>query len=93
LNRRVFIAALLAVLLPEAALAQVYVIPRRAYRSPVHTYEFEWKHLDILVGPQAEGLAPPAAHRAHQQAPGAPGGPLSTAPTLPQSEATASPVG
>ncbi|WP_434388405.1 tolB protein precursor protein [Melittangium boletus] len=82
MNRRVLFTALLTLLLPEAVSAQVYVIPRKAYRSPVHTYDFEWKHLDILVGPESEGVAPPAAHRAHQQAPGAPGGPSPTAPTL-----------
>ncbi|WNG24957.1 tolB protein precursor protein [Cystobacter fuscus] len=93
MNRRILIAALLCVFLPEAALAQVYVIPRRAYRSPVHTYEFDWKHLDILVGPNAEGVAPPAAHRAHQQAPGAPGGPLPTAPTVPRTQTGDNPAG
>ncbi|MET0403950.1 MAG: tolB protein precursor protein, partial [Cystobacter sp.] len=93
MNQRVFIAALLALLVSEAALAQVYVIPRRAFRSPVHTYDFEWKHQDILVGPNAEGLAPPAAHRAHQQPPGAPGGPVPTAPTVAQSGAPTSPIG
>ncbi|HEX8433937.1 tolB protein precursor protein [Archangium sp.] len=84
MNHRLLIAALLAVLLPEAALAQTYVVPRRAYRSPVRTYEFEWRHLDILVGPHAEGVAAPPAHRAHTQPPGAPGGPTPTAPTQTQ---------
>ncbi|PTL80534.1 PD40 domain-containing protein [Vitiosangium sp. GDMCC 1.1324] len=84
MKQRLFIATLLALILPEAALAQVYVIPRRAYRSPVHTYDFEWRHLDILVGPEAEGVAAPPAHRAHQQPPGAPGGPNPTALTSPQ---------
>ncbi|WNG45630.1 tolB protein precursor protein [Archangium minus] len=82
MNRRLLIATLLALVLPEAAVAQVYVIPRRAYRAPVHTYEFDWRHLDILVGPQAEGVAAPPAHRAHQQPPGAPGGPTPTAPQM-----------
>jgi hypothetical protein len=74
-------AALLALLVPGTVLAQVLVIPRRAYRTPVHTYEFEWRHQDILVGPEAEGVAPPAAHRAHTQAPGTPGGAVPSAPT------------
>ena len=78
MNQRLLITALLAVFLPEAALAQVYVVPRRAFRSPVRTYDFEWRHLDILVGPEAEGIAAPPAHRAHTQPPGAPGGPNST---------------
>ncbi|MFY0569559.1 tolB protein precursor protein [Archangium lansingense] len=81
MNRRLLTAALLALVLSEAALAQVYVIPRRAYRSRVQTYDFEWKHLDILVGPEAEGIASPAAHRAHMQPPGAPGGPGPASPT------------
>jgi hypothetical protein len=72
---------LLALLVPGTVLAQVLVIPRRAYRTPVRTYEFEWRHQDILVGPEAEGVAPPAAHRAHVQAPGTPGGPSPAAPT------------
>ena len=92
MNRRVLIAALLTLVLPEAVFAQVYVIPRKAYRSPIHTYDFEWKHLDILVGPSAEGVAPPAAHRAHQQPPGAPGGPTPTAPTL-EARTPAAPLG
>ncbi len=87
MNHRLLIAALLAALLPEAALAQTYVVPRRAFRSPVRTYEFEWRHLDILVGPQAEGVAAPPAHRAHTQPPGTPGGPTPTAPTQPQMRA------
>jgi hypothetical protein len=81
-NHRLVVAALLAALLPEAALAQVYVIPRRALRSPVHTYEFEWRHLDILVGPEAEGVAAPPAHRAHTQPPGTPGGPTPNQPQM-----------
>jgi hypothetical protein len=91
-NRRVLIAALITLVLPQAVFAQVYVIPRKAYRSPVHTYEFEWKHLDILVGPEAEGLAAPAAYRAHQQPPGAPGGPPPTAPTLPGTRPSTPPL-
>ncbi|HYO59146.1 tolB protein precursor protein [Archangium sp.] len=81
MNRRLLFTTLLAFVLPEAALAQVYVVPRRANRAPVHTYEFEWRHLDILVGPEAEGVAAPPAHRAHMQPPGAPGGPSPTAPS------------
>ncbi|WP_375766683.1 tolB protein precursor protein [Archangium gephyra] len=84
MNRRLLTVTLLALVLSEAALAQVYVIPRRAQRSPVHTFDFEWKHMDILVGPEAEGVAAPAAHRAHMQPPGAPGGPSSATPTTPQ---------
>ena len=80
MNRRLLSAILLALVLSEAALAQVYVIPRRAYRSRVQTYDFEWKHMDILVGPEAEGVAAPAAHRAHMQPPGAPGGPSAATP-------------
>ncbi|HYO72815.1 MAG TPA: tolB protein precursor protein, partial [Archangium sp.] len=84
MNRRLLTAPLLALVFSQTALAQVYVIPRRAQRSPVHTYEFDWKHMDILVGPEAEGVAAPAAHRAHMQPPGAPGGPTANSPTTPQ---------
>ncbi|ATB31809.1 PD40 domain-containing protein [Melittangium boletus] len=93
MNRRILIVALLTLVLPEAVFAQVYVIPRKAYRSPIHTYDFEWKHLDILVGPNAEGVAPPAAHRAHQQPPGAPGGPSPAAPTLESRTPATAPLG
>ncbi|HSP79117.1 MAG TPA: tolB protein precursor protein [Myxococcaceae bacterium] len=75
MNRRLIFAALLALFLPDAVQAQVYVVPRRAYRSQLRNYDFEWRHLDILVGPEAEGLAAPPAQRAHVQPPGAPGGP------------------
>lgn len=96
MNRRLLITAVLAFLLPEAALAQVYVVPRKAYRSPVHTYDFEWKHLDILVGPDAQGVAAPPAHRAHRQPQGTSGGPGPTNPvpsTAPQMRSPAVPMG
>ncbi len=92
MNRRLLTAALLAFWLPDAALAQVYVVPRRAYRSPVRTYDFEWRHLDILVGPEAEGVAPPPAHRAHTQPPGAPGGPTPTTPNQAQMRTPGAPT-
>jgi hypothetical protein len=83
-NRLLIIIGLLSVFLPEAALAQVYVVPRRAPRSQVRNYDFEWRHLEILVGPEAEGIAAPPAHRAHIQPPGAPGGPNGTVPSQSQ---------
>ncbi|HVG60445.1 MAG TPA: hypothetical protein VNA24_17940, partial [Hyalangium sp.] len=60
MNRRpTLAAALLLWLLPGLAFAQVFVYPRRADRSQVNTFEFEWRHVDILVGPAAKGEAPP----------------------------------
>jgi hypothetical protein len=51
--------------------AQVFVYPRRPNKSQVRWYNFEWKHVDILVGPEADtrraddferlGTEPPAA--------------------------------
>jgi hypothetical protein len=40
--------------LPIAALAQVFVYPRRPNKSQVRYYDFEWRHVDILVGPEAD---------------------------------------
>jgi hypothetical protein len=79
-NRRPAIAAALLVLLPGIALAQVFVVPRRAERSAVNTFEFEWRHVDILVGPEAKGEAE-APDRTAPLAPGVPGGPVPAAPT------------
>ncbi len=47
-------ASCLALLFAQAALAQVFVLPRRAGKTPVRTYSFEWRHVDILVGPEAD---------------------------------------
>jgi hypothetical protein len=79
-NRRPAILAALLVLLPGVALAQVFVVPRRAERSAVNTFEFEWRHIDILVGPAAKGEAD-APERTAPLAPGVPGGPVPAAPT------------
>ncbi|MBU8895020.1 tolB protein precursor protein [Corallococcus sp. H22C18031201] len=64
-------ALLLALLLPGVAAAQVFVIPRQAGKTPINTFDLAWRHVDILVGPDAEGLAKPPEHTAHDQ-PGAP---------------------
>jgi hypothetical protein len=80
-NPRPLAAALLALLLPGLALAQFYVVPRRPGKSPVNTYEFEWRHVDILVGPGASGEAAPPDRTAHDQPPGVQGGANPTAPT------------
>ncbi|WP_041792438.1 PD40 domain-containing protein [Stigmatella aurantiaca] len=81
MNRRPLIVAALLVLLPSAALAQVFVVPRRAERSAVNTFDFEWRHVDILVGPAAKGVADAPERTAFPQPPGAPAGPVTTAPT------------
>lgn len=81
MNPRPLAAAVLALLLPGLALAQFYVVPRRPGKSPVNTYEFEWRHVDILVGPNAEGLAKPPDRTAHDQPPGTQGGANPDAPT------------
>nr|WP_225937222.1 tolB protein precursor protein [Myxococcus sp. RHSTA-1-4] len=71
----------MALLVPGLALAQFYVVPRRPGKSPVNSYEFQWRHVDILVGPAAEGLAPPPDRTAHDQPPGTQGGANPDAPT------------
>jgi hypothetical protein len=81
-NRRPTLAAVLLWLLPGLAFAQVFVYPRRADRSQVNTFDFEWRHVDILVGPAAKGEAPPPEKTAPFP-PGAPGGPIPAAPTAP----------
>jgi M61 glycyl aminopeptidase/Omp85 superfamily domain len=81
-NRRLFIAAALLVLLPGMALAQVFVYPRRADRSAVNTFEFEWRHVDILVGPAAKGEAKPPERTGSPQPPGAPAGPNPNVTTM-----------
>lgn len=88
-NRRPFVAAALLVLLPSAALAQVFVVPRRAERSAVNTFDFEWKHVDILVGPASTGVADAPERTAYPQPPGAPAGPATDAPAT---EAPADPM-
>ncbi|HYI02378.1 tolB protein precursor protein [Hyalangium sp.] len=82
MNRRPTAAALLLLLLPSVALAQVFVYPRRADRSQVNTFDFEWRHVDILVGPAATGEADPPSKTAPLP-PGVPGGPIPQAPTVP----------
>ncbi len=92
-NRRPLLAVALLLLLPSAALAQVFVYPRRADRSQVTTFDFEWRHVDILVGPAAQGLAKPPERTANPQPPGAPAGPNPNVTTLsPGSSATTVPT-
>lgn len=42
---------------PLSADAQIFVYPRRPNQSNVRYFDFEWKHIEILVGPEAEGDA------------------------------------
>ncbi|WP_224369900.1 tolB protein precursor protein [Hyalangium versicolor] len=81
MNRRPLITAALLVLLPGVALAQVFVYPRRADRSAVNTFDFEWRHVDILVGPAAKGEAK-GTSKTDAQPPGAPAGPNPNVTTL-----------
>ncbi|MFY2557568.1 tolB protein precursor protein [Corallococcus terminator] len=81
MNPRLLAAAALTLLLPELALAQVFVVPRRPGKTPVNSFEFEWRHVDILVGPAATGVAKPPERTAHEQPPGAQGGANPDAPT------------
>jgi hypothetical protein len=81
-NRRPLIAVALLLLLPSVALAQVFVYPRQADRSQVNTFDLEWRHVDILVGPGAKGLAKPPEQTASPQPPGTPGGPNPNVSTM-----------
>jgi hypothetical protein len=42
---------------PLSADAQIFVYPRRPNQSNVRYFDFQWRHIDILVGPEAEGDA------------------------------------
>jgi hypothetical protein len=90
-NHRLLAAAALALFLPGAALAQVFVVPRRAEKSAVNSFDFEWHHVDILVGPESKGIAQPSGHTAHEQPPGTPGGPITTAPATTPGTSTGTP--
>jgi len=47
---------------PSPARAQEIVVPRTADKSQVRYFDFDWRHVDILVGPEAERkLARPVA--------------------------------
>ncbi|MBA2663839.1 MAG: PD40 domain-containing protein [Bradymonadaceae bacterium] len=48
------IAALLFTGVPASADAQIFVYPRRPNQSNVRYFEFEWRHIDILVGNDAD---------------------------------------
>lgn len=89
MNRRPTAAALLLTLLPGMALAQVFVYPRRADRSQVTTFDFEWRHVDILVGPAAKGEAAPP-EKVDPLPPGVPGGAIPAAPTVPPEASSSS---
>jgi hypothetical protein len=47
--------AVVAWLLPAMAFGQVFVRPRRAFKSEVRYFEFEWLHLDMLERPEEGG--------------------------------------
>ncbi len=47
--------ALAAWLVPAVAEAQIFVRPRRAFKSEVHYFEFDWRHLDMLDRPEQGG--------------------------------------
>jgi hypothetical protein len=92
--------AIALALLPLAALAQVFVYPRRPNKSQVRYYDFDWRHVDILVGPEADTsrademqrrIAPATPRPPDQPGPSeaphvpAPTGPPGDAPLAPRS--------
>jgi Tol biopolymer transport system component len=50
------LAFILALASETAALGQVFVLPRRANKSRVRYFAFDWRHVDILVGLDANTL-------------------------------------
>ncbi|MCK6545966.1 tolB protein precursor protein [Myxococcota bacterium] len=63
-SARLGLAALVAIAalasLPAPVEAQIYVVPRRAGKSNVRTFDFDWKHVDLLVD---ERIELPMQHR------------------------------
>ncbi len=46
-------AVAVALMLGAQAAAQVFVYPRRPHQSQVRYFDFDWRYIDILVGPEA----------------------------------------
>lgn len=42
-------------LIPATADAQVFVYPRRPSQTNVRWFDFDWHHVDVLIGPKASG--------------------------------------
>jgi hypothetical protein len=62
--RRWFAASMFGLLLSGSAFAQtVFVRPRTAGQNQVRYFDFEWRHIDILVGPKADKEAAPFIHK------------------------------
>lgn len=55
-------ALLLLTALPQMAHSQIYVYPRRPTQSNVRYFDFDWYHIDILVGPEADTDGATPAH-------------------------------
>ncbi|MFW5968270.1 MAG: hypothetical protein ACOCV2_12165, partial [Persicimonas sp.] len=80
----VVVGATLLWLWPMVADAQVYVYPRRSSQTNVRWHDFDWHHIDIMVGPKASGETiedpGPRLHNEtggvyHQEGPHGQGGP------------------
>lgn len=50
MKRTAFAVMLASLLLAERAEAQVFVAPTKAFQSKVRYFDFDWMHVDILVG-------------------------------------------
>lgn len=90
MSPRLLSLVLPSLLLPGLALAQVFVVPRRPPKTMVRAYEFDWRHVDILVGPGAQqGPAPLPTRRIRPpQAPAPSNTPQATPPaSAPQGSA------
>ncbi|MFZ5471700.1 MAG: tolB protein precursor protein [Myxococcota bacterium] len=88
----------LTLVFADLARAQVFVYPRRADKSHVINFDFDWRHIDILVGPKANpalelhptGEGQPPLEAAATSAPGLSGKELGN-PAFPAAVRKASP--
>ncbi len=60
----------------EVAQAQVFVYPRQAGKTPVRNFDFQWKYIDILVGPEANKQKAEQLQRTLPPGPTTPGTPV-----------------
>jgi hypothetical protein len=74
-GRAIIAAVLISALVGSLAHAQVFVYPRRPNKSQVRYFDFEWRHVDILVGAEADrSLADEVQRRGLPEPPTAPPG-------------------
>lgn len=61
-------AVLVATLFPTLVQAQIYVTPQRPTQSNVRYFDFDWHHIDIDIGPEADGADAPGSGQSWREA-------------------------